>query len=172
MLGVFWKIQEICSKMCTRILKIALKMTQIIDLKIGNPLKKDAKSAIKIILSKSSLSHILCCNLINFWHREESKVSFWIVVSWAVEKWSEVLLYVIWNPRKQQNHSVDSFTGHPVHHFFEWYYLFPRCPQRLCYNSRQTDWCGGIEGVKEGHRGCQQWEHSEERTQWGGWRNE
>ena len=62
MLGVFWKIQEICSKMGTRILKIALKMTEIIDLKIGNPLKKDAKSAIKMILSKSSLSHILFCN--------------------------------------------------------------------------------------------------------------
>jgi len=62
MLGEFRKIQEICSKMCTRILKIALKMTEIIDLKIGNPLKKDAKSAIKMILSKSSLSHILFCN--------------------------------------------------------------------------------------------------------------
>ena len=42
-------------------------------------------------------------------------MSFEILISWAIEKWSEVLLYVIWNPRKQQNHSVDSFTGHPVH---------------------------------------------------------
>ena len=41
-------------------------------------------------------------------------MSFEILISWAIEKWSEVLLYVIWNPRKQQNHSVDSFTGHPV----------------------------------------------------------
>ena len=65
MFGVFWKIQEICSKMCTRILKIALKMTEIIDLKVGNPLYK-AKSANKMILSKSSLSHVLYCNLIFF----------------------------------------------------------------------------------------------------------
>ena len=35
MLGVFWKIQEICSKMGTRILKIDLEMTEIIDPKIG-----------------------------------------------------------------------------------------------------------------------------------------
>ena len=47
MLGVFWKIQEICSKMGTRILKIALEMTEIIDPKVGNPLEKKAKSAIK-----------------------------------------------------------------------------------------------------------------------------
>ena len=41
----------------------------------------------KIIISKYSLPHILLCNLINFLRREESKVSFGIVVSWAVEKW-------------------------------------------------------------------------------------
>ena len=46
-MGVFWKIQEICSKMGTRILKIALEMTEIIDPKVGNPLEKKAKSAIK-----------------------------------------------------------------------------------------------------------------------------
>ena len=38
MLGVFWKIQEICSKMGTRILKIDLEMTEIFDPKVGNPL--------------------------------------------------------------------------------------------------------------------------------------
>ena len=48
--------------MGTRILKIALKMTEIIDPKVGNPLKKEAKSAIKMVLSKSSLSHVLFCN--------------------------------------------------------------------------------------------------------------
>ena len=37
MLGVFWKIQEICSKMGTRILKIDLEMTEIIDTKDGKP---------------------------------------------------------------------------------------------------------------------------------------
>ena len=100
MLVVFWKIQEICSKMGTRILKIALKMTEIIDPKVGNPLKKETKYAIKMILSKSSLSHVWFCNSINFSHRKESKVSFEILISWAIEKWPEVLLYVLWNPRK------------------------------------------------------------------------
>ena len=65
-MGVLWKIQEICSQMGTRILKIDLEMTEIIDPKVGNPLYKEAKSAIKMILSKSSLSHVMCCNLINF----------------------------------------------------------------------------------------------------------
>ena len=37
-------------------------------------------------ISKSSLPHILLCNLIKFRRREESKVSFGIVISWAVEK--------------------------------------------------------------------------------------
>ena len=37
-----------------------------------------------------------------------------ILISLSIEKWSEVFLYVIWNPRKKQNQSVDSFTGHPV----------------------------------------------------------
>ena len=72
--------------MGTRILKIALKMTEIIDPKVGNPLKKEAKSAIKMVLSKSSLSHVLFCNQINFSRRKESKVSFEILVSWAIEK--------------------------------------------------------------------------------------
>ena len=39
------------------------------------------------IISKSRLPHVLLCNLINFWRREESKVSFGIHVSWAVVKW-------------------------------------------------------------------------------------
>ena len=95
MWGVFWKIHEICSKMGTRILKIDLKMTEIIDPKVGNPLYEEAKSAIKMILSKSSLSHVLCCNLINFSCRKESKGSFEILISWAIEKWPEVFLYVI-----------------------------------------------------------------------------
>ena len=36
-LGVFWKIQEICSKMGTRILKIDGEMTEIIEPKVGTP---------------------------------------------------------------------------------------------------------------------------------------
>ena len=86
--------------MGTRILKIDLEMTEIIDPKVGNPLYKEAKSAIKMILSKSSLSHVMCCNLINFSLMKQRKVSFEMLISWAIEKWSEVLLYVIWNPRK------------------------------------------------------------------------
>ena len=43
MLGVFWKIQEIFSKMVTRILKIDLEMAEIIDPKVDNPLKKETK---------------------------------------------------------------------------------------------------------------------------------
>jgi len=46
-MGVFRKIQEICSKMGTRILKIALKMTEIIDPKVGNPLKKETNLPLK-----------------------------------------------------------------------------------------------------------------------------
>ena len=37
MLGVFWKIQKICSKMSTRILKIDGEMPEIIEPKVGNP---------------------------------------------------------------------------------------------------------------------------------------
>ena len=40
MLGVFWKIQKLCSKMSTRILKIDLEMTEIMDPKVGNPFTK------------------------------------------------------------------------------------------------------------------------------------
>ena len=36
-LGVFWKIQEICNKMGTRICKIVEEMSEIIELKVGNP---------------------------------------------------------------------------------------------------------------------------------------
>ena len=37
MLGVFCKIQEICSKIVTRIFKIDEEMSEIIDAKVGNP---------------------------------------------------------------------------------------------------------------------------------------
>ena len=45
-----------------KIMKIDLEMAEIIDPKVGNPLKKETKSAIKMILSKSSLSHVWFCN--------------------------------------------------------------------------------------------------------------
>ena len=37
MFGVFWKIQEICNKMGTRICKIVQEMSEIIEPKVGNP---------------------------------------------------------------------------------------------------------------------------------------
>ena len=37
MLGVFLKIQEICSQIGTKILKIDWEMSEIIELKVGNP---------------------------------------------------------------------------------------------------------------------------------------
>ena len=37
MLGMFWKIQEICTKMGTRILKIDGEMPEINECKVGNP---------------------------------------------------------------------------------------------------------------------------------------
>ena len=39
MLGGFQKIQEICTKIGTRILKIDQEMTEKIELKVGNPQK-------------------------------------------------------------------------------------------------------------------------------------
>ena len=69
----------------------------------------------KIIISKSSLPHILLCNLINFLRREESKVSFGIIVSWAVEKWKNEPLYEHGKPRKQPKQSEYSIVGYPVY---------------------------------------------------------
>ena len=42
-LGVFWKIQEICSKMGTRIFKIDEEMSKKIDAKVGNPQNSTSK---------------------------------------------------------------------------------------------------------------------------------
>ena len=43
-----------------------------------------------MLTSKSSLSYVLCCNLVNFSHRMESKVSFGIKILWAIQ-WQEFL---------------------------------------------------------------------------------
>ena len=37
LLGVFWKIQEICSKLGTNLFEIDEEMPEIIDAKVGNP---------------------------------------------------------------------------------------------------------------------------------------
>ena len=49
----------------------------------------------KMLTSKSSLSYVLCCNLVNFSHRMESKVSFGIKISWAIQWLWKVPLYVL-----------------------------------------------------------------------------
>ena len=36
-LGMFWKIQEFCSKMGTKIFQIDGEMPKIIEIKVGNP---------------------------------------------------------------------------------------------------------------------------------------
>ena len=41
--GVFHKIQEICTKIGTRIFKIDQQMTEIIELKVGTPQKVKLK---------------------------------------------------------------------------------------------------------------------------------
>ena len=47
MLGVFWKIQEICNKMGTRICKIVEEMSEIIEHKVGNPKNFSQSTEIK-----------------------------------------------------------------------------------------------------------------------------
>ena len=44
MLGVFWKIQEICKKMGTRIYKIDEEMSEVIEPKVGNPKKSVSRN--------------------------------------------------------------------------------------------------------------------------------
>ena len=43
-LGVFWKIQENCNKMGTRICKIVEKMSEVIEPKVGNPKKSVSRN--------------------------------------------------------------------------------------------------------------------------------
>ena len=75
LISFFEKMEETCSKVfkfqysalkagvhAEKIMKIDLEMAEIIDPKVGNPLKKETKSAIKMILSKFSLSHVWFCN--------------------------------------------------------------------------------------------------------------
>ena len=48
-----------------------------------------------MLTSKSSVSYIMCCNLVNFSHKMEGKVSFGIKISWAIRWLSKVPLYVL-----------------------------------------------------------------------------
>ena len=43
-MGVFQKIQEICTKIGTRIFKIDQEMTEKIELQVGNPQKNEAEN--------------------------------------------------------------------------------------------------------------------------------
>ena len=74
-----------------------------------------------MLTSKSSLSYVLCCNLVNFSRRMESKVSFKIKILWAIRWQWKVPLYVLENPRKWQKQSGPSNMGHPV-----WLYNYCR----------------------------------------------
>ena len=67
-----------------------------------------------MLTSKSSLSYVLCCNLVNISRRMESKVSFGIKISWAIRWLWKVPLYVLQKPRKWQKESGPSDMGHPV----------------------------------------------------------
>ena len=58
MYGVFWKIQEMCSKMGTKISKIDGEMPEIFDSKVCNPKNS-------VIRNWANLSHP--CNLTFFW---------------------------------------------------------------------------------------------------------
>ena len=53
--GCFGKFRKFAARWAQEFFKIDLKMTEIIDPKVGNPLYEEAKSVIKMILSKSSL---------------------------------------------------------------------------------------------------------------------
>ena len=64
MLGVFQKIQEICTKIGTRIFKIDQEMTEKIELKVGNPPKKKLINCIikkRKIFGGGSNWPIFCC---------------------------------------------------------------------------------------------------------------
>ena len=45
---MFWKIQEICSKMGTRIFKIEGELPEIIDPKVGNPQNEEIKKYVTL----------------------------------------------------------------------------------------------------------------------------
>ena len=52
MLGVFWKIQEICNKMGTRICKIVEDMSEVIEPKVGNPQNSTNQNLANLSLSQ------------------------------------------------------------------------------------------------------------------------
>ena len=64
-----------------------------------------------MLTSKSSLSYVLCCNLVNISRRMESKVSFGIKISWAIRWLWKVHRYVLQKPRKWQKESGPSDMG-------------------------------------------------------------
>ena len=72
-----------------------------------------------MLTSKSSLSYVLCCNLVNISRRMESKVSFGIKILWAIRWLWKVPLYVLQKLRKWQKESGPSDMGHPVNRI-EW----------------------------------------------------
>ena len=81
--------------MGTKILKIEAKMAEIIEPEVGNHPLKCIKICHQKYKCKSGLSHILCCKFLDFLRKKESKVSFEIPTSWAIQKCPEAPLYVL-----------------------------------------------------------------------------
>ena len=63
MLGVFWKIQDICYHMGTEIFKIEEEMTEKMKPKVANPPSKNGQNSLLTICSPlMSLSIFMTCN--------------------------------------------------------------------------------------------------------------
>ena len=95
---LFWTFPTylllISFKITTFLLLLNRKIGKVAELwtlpEVGNPPLKSIKIYHKKCKCKSGLSHVLRCNLLNFLHMKECKVSFEIVISWAIQKCLEV----------------------------------------------------------------------------------
>ena len=88
-LGRFWKIQEICYKIGTRILKIDLEIAEIIEVKVGNHhleidilLLHRGRKIISMLKVATFFSIISAISKSNF----KILVPFWLQISWIWSK--------------------------------------------------------------------------------------
>ena len=74
---MLWKIQDICSKMVTKIFEIDEKMSEIIDAKVGNP--QNSTSIKSANLSQpwnlAFFQDYIFKKYVNFWLREQPNKS-------------------------------------------------------------------------------------------------
>ena len=70
-----------------------------------------------MLISKYSLSQVLCCNLVHFSHRMESKVSFEIEISGLFEGY-ENFLCMCSRAREITKTGGVNIMGHPVYAVF------------------------------------------------------